>query len=84
MSSAELDRDRNRDRYGLNRPDPVEHRDGGGGFVTTYGSATYGNGRYSPASGYGNRDRISVGRFCRLWTLNRQNIECEKFKNMVE
>ncbi len=63
MNSAELDRDRNRDRYGLSRPDPVEHRDGGG-FVTSYGSATFGNNRYAPpTTGYANRDRISVGRF---------------------
>lgn len=75
MSSAELDRDRNRDRYGLSRPDPVEHRDGGGGFVTSYGSATYGNNRYTPAAtGYGNRDRISVGMF-EFWILQKLKIK---------
>lgn len=76
MSSAELDRDRNRDRYGLSRPDPVEHR--GGGFVTSaYGSATFGNNRYTPPSGYDNRDRISVGMFalciCKKNFVYKQN-----------
>lgn len=76
MSSAELDRDRNRDRYGLSRPDPVEHRDGGGGFVTSaYGSATFGNNRYTPPSGYDNRDRISVGMFA-LRIYCKKKISC--------
>lgn len=76
MSSAELDRDRQRDRYGL-RPDPVEHRDGGG-FVTSYGSATYGNNRYTPATGYGNRDRISVGMLCVV------TVKCFFFKYLLK
>ncbi|KAJ6636626.1 hypothetical protein Bhyg_15217, partial [Pseudolycoriella hygida] len=66
MSSAELEREKNRDRYGLSRPDQVEHRDSGSGFVTSYGtSATFGSNRYTPATGYGNRerDRISVGHY---------------------
>lgn len=75
MSSAELDR--NRDRYGLSRPDPVEHRDGGG-FVTSYGSATFGNNRYTPATGYGNRDRdrISVGMFGVVKCFVLKNVQC--------
>lgn len=62
--------DRNRDRYGSSRPDPIEHRYNGNsdsdargsssinadGFITSYGGH---ESRYP--TGGANRDRISVG-----------------------